>query len=264
VTPPAERPLAGRVALITGGSRGVGAAIALRLARDGAAVAVNYRRDADAAKAVVATIEAAGGRAVAFRASIDIREDVEELAPAVLAELGAVDILVCNAGIASRGKSVVDTDPAELEQVLRTHALGHHRLCSLLIPPMRARPRGDIVMISSVASKHQAAMGAPYNMAKSALESLALTLAKEEQGHGIRVNIVAPGLVVTEMGRRLMKAFGVDEISTLDPGSPFGRVCTPEDVAGVVAFLVSENGSYVSGQRIEVDGGGQQFPIDRK
>jgi NAD(P)-dependent dehydrogenase (short-subunit alcohol dehydrogenase family) len=122
---------------------------------------------------------------------------------------------------------------------------------------MRSKPRGDIVFVSSVAARMLAANGAPYNMAKAALEALALTLAKEERRHGIHVNVVAPGLVVTDMGRRLVKAaMGVDDIATMDAAAPFGRVCRPEDVAGVVRFLCSEAAGYLSGQVITVDGGG--------
>jgi len=141
--------------------------------------------------------------------------------------------------------------------VIGTHALGAHYVSKLVIPHMRARPRGDIVMISSVATQHNHPGGAPYNMGKAAMESLAFTLVKEERRHGIHVNIVAPGLVETEMGRRLMKAVsGVEDLRKLDPTMPFGHVCTPEEIAAVVRFLVSDAAGYVSGQRIYVDGGG--------
>jgi NAD(P)-dependent dehydrogenase (short-subunit alcohol dehydrogenase family) len=107
--------------------------------------------------------------------------------------------------------------------------------------------------------------GAPYNMGKAALEALALTLAKEERRYGIRVNIVAPGLVETEMGTRLAKAVaGVKDIRELDATMPFGRVCQPEDVANVVRFLASAQNSYVTGEKINVHGGGQQFRQERK
>ena len=150
---------------------------------------------------------------------------------------------------------VVDTDPAEPERVISIHALSAHHLCRLFVPEMRTRPRGDIVFISSVASRLNAGNGAPYNMAKAALESLALTLAKEERRNGIHVNVVAPGLVVTEMGRRLVRAMGVEDIASLDESSPFGRVCRPEDVAAAVRFLCSEAASYVTGDVLYVDGG---------
>jgi 3-oxoacyl-[acyl-carrier protein] reductase len=252
--------LQGRLALITGGSRGVGRAIALGLAEDGADVAVNYRRDEPAAREVVEKIRAMGRCAEAFAASVDRLADDEAMVEAVEKSLGTVDILVNNAGIASRGRSVTDTDPEELERVIRTHAIAAHHLCRLLVPAMRDRGRADIVMISSVATQTMGANGAPYNMGKAALEALALTLAKEERPHGIRVNVVAPGLVDTEMGVRLARAVaGVKEIHELDAVMPFGHVCRPEDVANVVRFLVSPQNSYVTGERIYVHGGGQQF-----
>ncbi len=138
---------------------------------------------------------------------------------------------------------------------MRTHAIGPHWLSAAVLPEMRTRPRGDIVFISSAATRRYAANGAPYNMGKSAMEALALTLAKEEREHGIHVNIVAPGLVRTEMGRRLVRAWGQD-IEAMDPAMPFGRVCRPEDVADVVRWLVSDQAGYVNGERIYVDAGG--------
>jgi NAD(P)-dependent dehydrogenase (short-subunit alcohol dehydrogenase family) len=251
--------LEGRVALVTGGGRGIGRAIALGLAADGAsAVAVGYHRDEGAAQATVAELEVAGAKARAYRAALDDLDQLDAMAQGVLADLGPVDLLVNNAGIASRGHTVVETDPDELERVVRVHALGPHHLCRALLPAMRERPRGDIVMISSAATLHMAANSAPYNMAKAAMEALAFTLAKEERRFGIHVNVVAPGLVDTEMGRRLVRATsGVEDITTLDPHMPFGRVCRPEDVAGVVRFLVSDAAGYVTGEKLTVHGGGQ-------
>ncbi|MBI2709623.1 MAG: SDR family oxidoreductase [Actinobacteria bacterium] len=252
------QPLEGRTALVTGGGRGIGRAVALALAADGADVAITYRRDAGAAAEVAATIAARGRRAAHHAAPMDDRGALTAMVRAVEADLGPVDLLVSNAGIASRGHAVADTDPAELERVLHVHAVGAHDLCRLVLPGMRTRPRGDIVMISSVAARHLAAGGGPYNMGKAALEALAMTLAKEERANGIHVNVVAPGLVDTEMGRRLVKgAAGVDDISSLAPEMPFGRLCTPEDVAGAVLFFVSGAAGYVTGQRLEVDGGGR-------
>jgi NAD(P)-dependent dehydrogenase (short-subunit alcohol dehydrogenase family) len=248
--------LSGRVALITGGGRGIGRAIALALAEDGADVAVNYRRDLEAARDAVTAIQGLGRKAKAFRASIDRWEEDQTMVAEALREFGHIDILVNNAGIASRGLSVADTDPAELERVLRTHAFAPHYLSKLVLPSMRQRPRGDIIMISSNATLHLAAGGAPYNMGKAAMEALALTLAKEERDHGIRVNIVAPGLVETEMGRRLVKATqGVEDLRQIDAAMPFGHVCKPEEVAETVRFLVSQHAGYLTAQKIYVDGG---------
>ena len=251
--------LAGRVALVTGAGRGVGRGIALALAQDGADVAINYRRDADAASEVVAAVRGLGRRAHAYQASVDDFDQDREMVAQIETDLGPIGILVNNAGIASRGRGVADTDPAEMQRVVACHAFAPHYLSKLVIPKMRQLGRGDIVMISSVATRSLGAFGAPYNMGKCAMEALAFTLAKEERAHGIRVNIVAPGLVETEMGRRLMKASaGVDDLRDLDKVMPFGRVCQPEDVANVVRFFVSQSNSYLTGERVYCDGGGQQ------
>jgi 3-oxoacyl-[acyl-carrier protein] reductase len=248
--------LEGRVALVTGGGRGIGRAVSLALAEDGADVAINYRRDEQAAADTVADIEKLGRRSASYRASVDSWDEDEAMVAAVLSDFGGVDVLVNNAGIASRGHSVVDTDPAEFERVWRTHAFGAFALSKLVLPSMRERHRGDIVMVSSAATVHMAGHSSPYNVAKAGLEALARTLAKEERRNNIHVNVVAPGLVETEMGRRLVKgAMGVEDITTLHAGSPFGHVCTPEEVADVVRFLVSDAGGYLTDQKLTIDGG---------
>jgi NAD(P)-dependent dehydrogenase (short-subunit alcohol dehydrogenase family) len=252
-----EVSLAGRVALVTGAGRGIGRAIALSLAEAGADVAVNYRRDAEAAEAVVGEIQAMGRKAKAYQASVENWDEDAAMVAEVLKDFGHINILVNNAGIASRGQSVADTDPAEMERVVRVHAFGPHYLCKLVVPHMRGEGRGDIIMISSVATLGMGARGAPYNMGKAAMEALALTLAKEERQYGIRTNIVAPSLTVTEMGRRLTRATtGVQDIHELDARSPFGRVSEPEDVAAAVTWLVSSANPYANGQKININGGG--------
>ena len=228
----------GRVALVTGGGRGIGRGISELLAAEGAAVAVNYRRDEDAARDTVAAITAAGGAAHGVP-GVDRRpeEDDRAMVDEILAEFGYVDMLVNNGGMASRGNAVADTDAAEVLRVLATHAIGPHHLSRLVLPSMRTRPRGDIVMVSSVATAHYGCNGAPYNMGKAAMEALAFTLAKEERANGIHVNVVAPGLVETDMGVRLARAMGSPDIRALDEVSPFGHVCQPLDVAKVVLWL---------------------------
>jgi NADP-dependent 3-hydroxy acid dehydrogenase YdfG len=168
--------LKGRVAIVTDGGRGIGPAIGEALARDGAIVAVNYRKDAVAAEATLAAIAGAGGQARIYRASVDSFEGCRTMVDTIVAEFGGVDILVNNAGIASRGHSVHDTDPAEMERVVRTHAFGAFNMSKLVLPSMRTRGRGDIVMISSAATRSNLGGGAPYNMGKAAMEALALTL----------------------------------------------------------------------------------------
>jgi 3-oxoacyl-[acyl-carrier protein] reductase len=254
----------GRIALVTGGGRGVGQGISLALAREGATVAVNYAKDSNTANETVEQIRAAGGEARSYAADISDPDADAAMLAAITTDYGVVDLLVNNAGIASRGRSVADTAPDEVERLLRIHAVGPHHLCRLAVPAMRERAktigRGDIVFISSVATDNHTGYGGPYNMGKAAMESLAFTLAKEEVGNDIHVNVVAPGLVVTDMGRRLAKAVaGVDDIHELDARFPFGRVCEPEDIARAVMYFCSEAASYVTGERMRVHGGGQNM-----
>lgn len=247
------------VALVSGGGRGIGRAICLKLAQAGYDIAVNYRRDEEAAAATVAEIEALGQRAIAVAASVDNWDACQAMVDRVVQELGAPIALVHNGGIASRGNSVVDTELDELDRVIRTHAYGGFHLAKLCVPYMKERNSGNIVMISSVATDSNGANGSPYNMGKAALEALAFTLAKEVVGHNIHVNVVAPGLVSTDMGDRLTKATTggrAQNAADLDANAPFGRVCRPDDVANVVAFYLSDHAGYVTGTRIRVDGGG--------
>lgn len=247
----------GRVALVTGGGRGIGRAIALGLATDGFDVAVNYRRDKDAADETAGEIARLGRRGESFQASVDSFDETRAMVDAVLAAFGQLDAVVHNAGITNRGRTVADTELSDLERVMGIHAFGAHHVCRLTVPHLRERPRGDIVMISSQSTQSFDPNAAPYTMAKAGLEALAFTLAREEARNGIRVNVVAGGLVNTEMGRRLAKgALGVDDIHALDRNVPLGRVCEPEDIAEVVRFLVSDRCTLVTGQRIAVDGGG--------
>jgi NAD(P)-dependent dehydrogenase (short-subunit alcohol dehydrogenase family) len=246
--------LTGRVALVTGGSRGGGAGIARRLSRDGACVAVHYQRDARAASAVVEQITDGGGTAAAFQASMDDVDTIDQMCDAVLERFGAVDLLVSNAGSASCGNTVADSSLSEFNQLLRIHTFGPLHLIRRLLPGLRQAVRGDIVAISSTTVTDAPANAAPYTMAKAAIEVAIRTLAREERGNAIRANIVAPGLVDTEMGARLVQAVHTGQrLSDLHAGFPFGRVCQPDDVAAAVAFLTSDDGGYITGQRIVVD-----------
>ncbi len=251
-------PLSGRIALVTAAGRGIGRAIALGLAEDGADVAVNYRQDAVAAEECVHSILAMGRRARAYCAPVEDFAALRAMVDAAVSDLGPIGILINNAGTEGCEATVADTAPQQLERVMRINALAPHYLSSLVLPAMREQTRGDIVMISSVVTAIRGANYAPYAMSKSALEALAVVLAKEERAFGIHVNTVAPGLVETEMGRRYVHSVtGGDDFAAVTSALPYGRVCQPEEVAEVVRFLVSSKGSYVSGQRIYVDGGGQ-------
>lgn len=250
--------LRNRTALVTGGGRGIGRSISEHLAGEGAVVAINFRNDSDSANQTLHNIETKGGIAKTFKASIENEKEVQTMLNKIQKDLGNIDILINNAGIASSGRSVEKTEPEELLRVMRIHALAPHRMCQLVLPAMKKKRKGNIIMISSVATLGQAAGGAPYNMGKSAMESLALTLAKEVRKYDIRVNIVAPGIVETEMGDRLIQAVvGVDSIQEIARQMPFERLCQPQDVANVVRFLVSEEASYITGEKINVWGGGE-------
>lgn len=237
----------------------------MMLAAEGATVAINYRKDRESAEQTMNAILGAGGSATIHQGSNDVPAENVALVDDVLAAHGGIDIAVINGGIASRGRAVVDTDAEEVWRLVATHALGPHQLCRAFLPSMRSRGRGDIVFISSVATSGMSANGAPYNMGKAAMEALALTLAKEERPHGIRVNIVAPGLVETDMGVRLARAITgrreMDDLRSMDESAPFGRVCQPEDVANAVLWFCSPNASYITGQRIQVDGGGSSLRV---
>ena len=253
----ADIQLAGRTALVTGASRGIGRGIAIALAKAGADIAVNYTRDEEAAAETVAAIQAFGRKAKAYRASVTDEDACAAMVASIAADLGPISSLVNNAGIASRGKTVADTDAAEVEKLLAVHAVGAHRLSRLALPQLRQHDRSDIIIISSVATLSHAANGAPYNMAKAAGEALALTLAKEEMKNGVRVNIVAPSLTVSDMGEKLSRAItGQDDIHHLDAKFPFGRVPTPDDVAAAVLWFVSDANPYCSGQKLNIDGAG--------
>ena len=249
--------LSGRVALVTGGGRGIGRAIALSLAEAGADVAVNYRRDADAAEETVKEIEAHGPQGQGLpRLGRELGRGLRRWSPTCSrTSARSASWSTTPASPAAARRSPTPIRPRWSGWCASTRS-GRTISPSWCCRSMRGEGRGDIIMISSVATLGMGARGAPYNMGKAAMEALALTLAKEEREHGIRTNIVAPSLTVTEMGKRLTRATtGIEDIHELDARSPFGRVSTPEDVAAVVTWLVSSANPYANGQKININGG---------
>ena len=252
--------LAGKKALVTGGGRGIGRGISLTLAKYGADVVLNYRKDEAAARETVGTLEGLGRKAAAVKADITQAGEVEELVKHAVDLLGGLDIVAVNAGIASRGNSVRDTEPDEFQRVVSTNLFGAFYTAKYAARQLHDQGTGgSITFTSSVVSQGKPPFSVPYAAAKSGLEVLMVVLAKEEVAQKIRVNAIAPGLVETEMGNRLVKARGMKDIQSMASVLPFGRVCQPEDIGEMVAFLASEEGSYITGQVIGIEGGSSFF-----
>ena len=252
--------LSGRNALVTGASRGIGRAIALKLASEGANIIVNYANSASSAEDVVTEIRELGVRAEAIQADVSDRSACEAMVDSAIKVFGQIDMLVNNAGIGSSGinrPTITEATYEQYELLLGANLWGPIYMSKALVPHMRSAERSDIVMISSVATDTYSERMGLYSIGKAGMEALAYTLAKEERSHGMRVNVVAPGLVDTDMGRKLITLLpGSDDMRARDVAAPFGYVCTPEDIASAVYFLVSENGRYLTNQRIAVNGGG--------
>jgi 3-oxoacyl-[acyl-carrier protein] reductase len=248
--------LAGRTALVTGGSRGLGRAIALRLAGMGAAVAVNYRAQAAAAEAVVREIEAHGGRALAVQADIADAAQVREMAARVTSALGAVDILVNNAGVSYRG-DLGDADDAQIEEMRRINVDGLIAVTRALVDGMKARGFGRIVNVASIAALGTAMAGTTFYAAtKAAVVVLTRRFALELGPHGITVNAIAPGFVLTDMA-----AAGRTEadFAAIAARTMVRRIGRPEDIASAVAFLVSPESGFLTAQVLTVDGGRMDY-----
>lgn len=243
-----------RTALVTGASRGIGRAIALRLAAAGATVAVHYNRDAAAAADVVGMITAAGGSAFAFAADladpVAVRGCLALYDAAVPAGDGMLDIVVLNAGISADRKPIEATTEAELDRVLQVNFKAPFHLIQSAIP--RLRDGGRVILVSSMATRVPFPELIAYAPTKAALEALVAPLAVQLGPRGITVNAVLPGATETDMN-----PIGLDpaRVATVTASVALRRVGQPDDVADIVAFLASEQGRWVTGQRIDASGG---------
>ena len=250
--------LTGKVALVTGGARGIGRGIALTLAAEGATVAVNYRERSDAAEDVVRRIRDAGGEAAPFPGNVGEYAEVERMVAAVLARFGRIDILVNNAGVVTR-HPILDVPLAEWDRVVRTNLYGCFHCSRLVGGHMVERGGGGkIVSISSIHGRVAKAGMGPYCATKAAIEMFSKQLAVELAPHRINVNVVASGTIITEINLPLYqstKPEDVEKRTAVLHRVPWGEIGQPEDIGKAVTFLASDAARYITGAVLYVDGG---------
>ncbi|MFG1608439.1 SDR family NAD(P)-dependent oxidoreductase [Actinoplanes sp. NPDC049265] len=249
--------LKGKTALVTGGSRGIGAAVVRRLAADGAAVAIHYRSQAEAAATIAAEINDMGGRAVAVRGDVAVPAEIPPFVDAAAEHLGGIDILVSNAGVEQFG--ALETITAEdFDRVFHTNVRGQ-----LLVTQQAVRhmPEGGRVVLTSSGSAHRAVLNhSLYSSSKAAVETMARNLAPELGRRGISINAIAPGGAVTDMSAKdaihyLEGRTDIDPANELKHRLALGRFAQPAEIAAAVAFLVSDDASFMIGATLTVDGG---------
>lgn len=241
--------LAGKTAIVTGGSRGIGRGIVLAFAREGADVAINYRRDEAAARETADQVRSLGRRAEIYQADVAEWPAVERMFDAAGRAFGGFDVVVANSGIASRTASLVDTDPDYWNKVLGIDLNGVFHTCKAGVPLLREQ--GNVIVVSSIGADLCAPYGAPYYVAKAGANALVKVLAKELAPQRKRVNCIAPGMVASDMGNRLVAAIGEGAVSSI----PLGRIGQPEDIGAAAVFLASGDASWVTGKILRVDGG---------
>jgi len=239
-----------RIAVVTGGSRGIGRAIALKLASLGAKVVVNYRANAEAAQEVVEAIKAQGGEAIAVQADVRDADDAKRLIETAQSTYGRLDILVNNAGT-TRDTLLVRMSEEDWDLIINTNLKGAFNCTKAAMRPMMRQHYGRIVNITSVAGLAGNAGQANYCAAKAGLIGFTKAVAKEVGSRNITVNAVAPGYVPTDLTADLPQELVEKGIEM----TPLGRAGSPEDIANAVAFLVSDEAAFITGQVLSVDGG---------
>lgn len=242
--------LVGKVALVTGGSRGIGRAIALKLAENGADVAINYAGNTAAAEEVKTAIEQMGRKALLVQGSVVDTDGVQTIVNTVVKELGRLDILINNAGI-TRDGLLMRMKEADWDDVMHTNLKGVYNCSKAVLRTMMKQRSGRIVNMASVVGEMGNAGQTNYAAAKAGVIGFTKSLAKEVASRGITVNAIAPGFIATDMTSVLTD----DQKAEMARTIPLGRAGQPEDVANAVLFLVSEGAAYITGQVLNVDGG---------
>jgi NAD(P)-dependent dehydrogenase (short-subunit alcohol dehydrogenase family) len=245
--------LSGKVAVITGSSRGIGKAIAVQLAQHGARVVVSSRK-LESCEAVAAEITAAGGSALAHACHVGQKSELQALVDATIARWGQIDILVCNAAAnPTFGPSLKTSDEA-FDKIIHTNLYSNVWLCNMTLPAMAQRKDGAVIIVSSVGGFIGSTMLGAYCISKAADMQLARNLAVEWGPHNIRVNCIAPGIIRTHFSRALWA--DPARAAAFARANPLRRLGEPEDVAGMAVLLASRAGAFVTGQTLIVDGGG--------
>ena len=243
--------LEGRRALVTGGSRGIGRAIALAYAGAGADVAIGYRRDEESARSAVEAIEACGRRGYAHACDVRDGPGVHDFVAAAHDRLGGLDVVVANAGVPTRFEPLQDVDPGYWQRVIDIDLNGVFHTLHAALPILRAQRSGVVLTVSSVAADMAGAFGGPYVAAKAAVNALTRVIARENASRGIRANVIAPGLIATELADGMVAAHGEEIVK----GIPLGRMGSAEEVAQMALYLASDDAAWVTGKVFRIDGG---------
>lgn len=244
--------LDGKHALVTGASRGIGKGIALALAQAGADVAIGYRREKAAADDVVTQIEALGRRAFAYAADVRDGEAVHAMVARANDDLGGLDAVVANAGVPTRFEPLHAVDPGYFDRVIQIDLYGVFHTLHAALPVLREREGGGVVVtISSVAADQCMGNGGPYVAAKAAVNALTRVAARENARRNVRCNVIAPGLVQTDIADGMLAEHG----DTLLQSIPLGRMGTPEEIGELAAYLCSDDAAWITGKIFRIDGG---------
>ncbi len=243
------------IALVTGGSRGVGRAVCLDLARKGSDVALIYRTRTDLAEEVAGEIEALGRRAMPIALDLAEAGAVKDAVARIAGEWGPIDLLVHSAGALAAWSHVRDLPSEDFARYIDVDLIGAFNVIQAVLVPMHARGQGAIVAISSIAAQMCQTRNVQGAAAKAGLEAMIRVVAREEGRHGIRANVVSIGLTDTAQTAQAFERWGPERAAKVVAGIPLGRIAKPEEIADMVSFLASEQGGYITGKVIQVDGG---------